>query len=134
MMENKSGTPRRTKKEDNRQADYSTIDEYIALYPTDIQRILKKIRATVREAAPEAVEKISWRMPTFHQKENLVHFAAMKNHIGFYPGAEGVAAFAARLGEYKTSKGAIQFPLTKPVPYELIANITRFRVKAVQDL
>ena len=134
MMENKSGTPRRTKKEDNRQADYSTIDEYIALYPTDIQRILKKIRATVREAAPEAVERISWRMPTFHQKENLVHFAAMKNHIGFYPGAEGVAAFAARLGEYKTSKGAIQFPLTKPVPYELIANITRFRVKAVQDL
>ena len=112
--------------------DYASIDEYIARFPGDIQRILTRIRATVREAAPDAVEKISYRMPTFHQKENLVHFAAMKNHIGFYPGADGVAAFADQLGEYKTSKGAIQFPLTQPIPYPLIARITRFRVQAVQ--
>jgi uncharacterized protein YdhG (YjbR/CyaY superfamily) len=112
---------------------YATIDEYIALFPVEIQRILARIRATIREAAPDAVEKISYRMPTFHQKENLVHFAAMKHHIGFYPGADGVAAFAAQLGEYKTSKGAIQFPLTEPIPYPLIARITRFRVQAVQN-
>jgi uncharacterized protein YdhG (YjbR/CyaY superfamily) len=117
-----------------RAGDYSTVDEYIALFPLDTQKILKKIRRTIREAAPEAVEKISWRMPTFHQKENLVHFAAMKKHIGFYPGAEGVAAFSAELGDYKISKGAIQFPFAKPIPYELIAQITRFRVKVVKSL
>ena len=117
---------------DTRTDDYTTIDEYIALFSGDIHHILTQIRATVHEAAPEAVEKISYRMPTFYQKENLVHFAAMKNHIGFYPGADGVAAFADQLGEYKTSKGAIQFPLTQPIPYPLIARITRFRVQAVQ--
>jgi uncharacterized protein YdhG (YjbR/CyaY superfamily) len=117
-------------KADKPTANYTNIDEYIALFPEEIQKILVKIRAVIREAAPGAVEKISWRMPTFHQKENLVHFAVMKNHIGFYPGADGVAAFAAELGEYKTSKGAIQFPLGKAIPYPLIAKITRFRVRA----
>jgi uncharacterized protein YdhG (YjbR/CyaY superfamily) len=116
---------------DKRTDDYETIDEYIALFPADIQKILQSIRTTIRAAAPEAVEKISWRMPTFHQRHNLVHFAAMKNHIGFYPGAEGIAAFAPELGEYRTSKGAIQFPLSKPIPHELIAKITRFRVETV---
>jgi uncharacterized protein YdhG (YjbR/CyaY superfamily) len=113
---------------------YTTIDEYIALFPEDVREKLQNIRKTIRKAAPGAVEKISWGMPTFHRKENLVHFAAFKNHIGFYPGADGVAAFAARLGDYKTSKGAIQFPLSKPVPYQLIADITGFRLKAVQTL
>jgi uncharacterized protein YdhG (YjbR/CyaY superfamily) len=112
--------------------DYSTIDEYIALFSGDIRHILTRIRETVRTAAPEALEKISYRMPTFFQRENLVHFAAMKNHIGFYPGAEGVAAFADQLGAYQTSKGAIRFPLTEPIPYTLISRITRFRVRAVQ--
>ena len=109
--------------------EYSTIDEYIARYPEDKQKILAKIRKTVRKAAPQAAEKISYRMPTFYQKQNLVHFAVMKNHIGFYPGAEGVAAFATELAGYKTSKGAIQFPFSKPIPYDLIAKITQFRVK-----
>ena len=118
-------------KADNTAEHYTTIDEYIALFPEEIQKILVQIRAVIREAAPEAVEKISYRMPTFHQKENLVHFAVMKNHIGFYPGAEGVAAFAAELGEYQTSKGAIRFHLGKAIPYPLIAKITRFRVRAV---
>jgi uncharacterized protein YdhG (YjbR/CyaY superfamily) len=84
---------------------------------------------TASKSAPKASEKISWGMPTFHLGENLVHFALMKNHIGFYPGADGVAAFTAELDGYKTSKGAIQFPLSKPVPYDLIARITAFRVK-----
>ena len=112
--------------------NYTGIDEYIAQFPPDMQKILTKIRRTIRKAAPEAAEKISWGMPTFHQGENLVHFALMKHHIGFYPGAEGVAAFACELGGYKTSKGAIQFPLSKPIPYELIARITAFRAERVR--
>jgi uncharacterized protein YdhG (YjbR/CyaY superfamily) len=108
-------------------AEYSTIDEYIARFPEDTQTILRKIRKTIHRAAPRAVEKISWRMPTFYQKENLVHFAAAKNHVGFYPGADGVAAFEAELGEYPHSKGAIQFPFAKPIPYDLIERITRYR-------
>jgi uncharacterized protein YdhG (YjbR/CyaY superfamily) len=113
-------------------AGYTTIDEYIALFSDDIQKILKKIRAVIRKAAPQAVEKISWQMPTYHQGENLIHFAAMKNHIGLYPGAEGVAAFNAELEGYQTSKGAIRFPLSKPIPYDLIAKIARFRVQAAE--
>ena len=109
----------------------STIDEYITQYPEDMQKILTKIRKTIRKAAPKATEKISWGMPTFYQGENLVHFALMKNHVGFYPGADGVATFAAELDGYKTSKGAIQFPLSKPVPYDLITRITAFRVEQV---
>lgn len=117
---------------DNTQTE-DTIDEYIARYPEDKQIILAKIRKTIRKAAPKAAEKISYRMPTFHQKQNLVHFAVMKNHIGFYPGAEGVAAFSNELAGYKTSKGAIQFPFSKPIPYDLIEKITAFRVRQVQE-
>jgi uncharacterized protein YdhG (YjbR/CyaY superfamily) len=120
-------------KDEKQTEEYVTIDEYIALFPANIQKILAKIRKTVRKAAPKAAEKISYRMPTFHQKQNLVHFAVMKNHIGFYPGAEGVAAFSRELAEYKTSKGAIQFPFSKPIPYDLIEKITRFRVKQIQQ-
>jgi uncharacterized protein YdhG (YjbR/CyaY superfamily) len=119
------------KQADTSTAAYTTIDEYIALFPADIQQILAAIRATIRKAAPQAIEKIAYRMPTFHQKQNLVHFAVMKHHIGFYPGAEGVAAFTDDLVEYKTSKGAIQFPLSQPIPHHLISMITAFRVKQV---
>ena len=111
---------------------YTTVDEYIAQFPVDIQKILTKIRMTIRKAAPEAAEKISYRMPAYHQGKALVYFTAMKKHIGFYPGAEGVAAFAAELAGYKTSKGAIQFPLSKPVPYDLIARITAFRAEQMR--
>lgn len=107
---------------------YKTVDDYIAQFPEEIQSILRKIRKTIRENAPCAIEKISYQMPVFWQDENLIYFAAMKNHIGIYPTASGVAAFADRLGEYKTSKGAIQLPIDKPIPYDLIAEITRFRV------
>lgn len=110
---------------------YTTIDEYIALYPTDIQTILNQIRETIREAAPNATEKISYQMPTFYQTQNLVHFAALKNHIGFYPTPSGIEAFADKTTAYRSTKGALQFPLSSPIPYDLIAEITRFRVKEV---
>ncbi len=108
---------------------YTNFEEYFALFPEDVREILEKIRKTIRGVAPEATEKISWQMPTFWQKENLIHFAAMKNHIGIYPGAMGVQVFADKLTGYKTSKGAIQLPLSQPIPYELIEEITRYRVK-----
>ena len=106
----------------------NSIDEYIAAQPEDVQFRLQKIRETIRAAAPGAIEKISWRMPTFRQGENLIHFAAFKKHIGLYPGGEATSEFAERLAGYKTSRGAIQLPLDKPVDYELIADIVRWRV------
>jgi uncharacterized protein YdhG (YjbR/CyaY superfamily) len=107
------------------------ITEYIAQFPEEIQVILQKVRQTIRENAPDAVEQFKWRMPTFWQRENLIHFAAAKKHIGIYPGCEAIVAFADRLADYKTSKGAIQLPLNRPIPYNLIADIVRFRVLAV---
>ena len=108
---------------------YTTIDEYIALFPADIQDRLQTMRSVVREAAPEATEKISYQMPTFHQNGNVVHFAAFTNHIGFFPGASGVEAFADKLTAYKTSKGTIQLPFNEPLPLELVKEITRWRVE-----
>jgi uncharacterized protein YdhG (YjbR/CyaY superfamily) len=110
------------------QKTLQTIDEYIAGCPPEIQSILEKIRRTIRAAAPEAEEKISYQMPTFFLKGNLVHFAAFKHHIGFYPTSTGIEEFRDDLARYKGSKGAVQFPLDKPVPYELIGRIVRFRV------
>ncbi|MDL2237506.1 DUF1801 domain-containing protein [Christensenellaceae bacterium OttesenSCG-928-K19] len=107
---------------------YTTIDEYIAGFPPDVRERLAKMRAAIRKAAPDAKERMSWQMPTFWQGENLVHFAAHKTHIGFYPASSGIAAFKNQLSEYKTSKGAVQFPFSQPVPYGLVEEITRFRV------
>ena len=87
----------------------------------------------IRSAAPEAAEKISWRMPTFWQGENLIHFAAFKKHISIFPGGEATEIFAERLTGYKTSKGTIQFPLNKPIDYQLIADITRWRIKQIGE-
>jgi len=106
-----------------------TIDEYIAGFPPDIQAILEKIRATIRDAAPDAEEAISYQMPTFRLKGNLVHFAAYKNHIGFYPTPSGTAQFQQELSPYKSGKGSIRFPLDQPVPFDLIRKIVEFRVK-----
>lgn len=105
------------------------IDKYIANFPADIQEILEKIRAVVKAAAPEATEKISYQMPTFYLNGNLVHFAAFKKHIGFYPTPSGVEEFQDALAPYVKAKGSIQFPLDKPIPYDLIARITAFRVQ-----
>ncbi len=107
----------------------NSIDEYIAAQPEDVRPLLQSIRETIRAAAPEATEKISWHMPTFWQGENLIHFAAFKKHIGLYPGGEATSEFAERLAGYKTSKGAIQLPLGKLIDYELITDIVRWRVK-----
>ena len=111
------------------QSPPKTIDEYIADFPPDVQDILQKIRATIRKAAPEAQEKISYQMPTFTLYGNLVHFAAFKNHIGFYPIPSGIEAFKEDLSPYKQGKGSVQFPLDQPIPYDLIARITAFRVR-----
>ena len=111
------------------ESTYTTIDEYIALFPSDVQDRLQAMRSAIRAAAPEATEKISYQMPTFHQNGNVVHFAAFKNHIGFFPGASGVEAFADRLTAYKTSKGTIQLPFSEPLPLELVKEITRWRVE-----
>jgi len=105
------------------------IDEYIAGFPADIQEILEKIRMTIRKAAPDAEEAISYQMPTFKLKGNLVHFAAFKNHIGFYPVPTGIEKFKKELSVYESGKGSVKFPLDKPIPYTLIAKIVKFRVK-----
>jgi len=107
----------------------ATIDEYIAGFPPDVQEKLQKVRATIKKAAPKAEETIKYRMPTFLLNGNLVYFAAYKHHIGFYPVPSGLEQFKAELAPYKTSKGAVQFPLDKPIPYPLITKIVKFRVK-----
>jgi uncharacterized protein YdhG (YjbR/CyaY superfamily) len=108
---------------------FKTIDEYINSFPDNIQLILETMRQTIRKAAPEAIEVISYRMPGFKLNGSLVWFAAFKNHIGFFPTSSGVEAFKIELSSYKTSKGAIQFPLDKPIPYDLVEKIVIFRVK-----
>ena len=107
----------------------TTIDEYIATFPADIQSILQKIRATIRKAAPQAEETINYQMPTFKLHGNLVHFAAFKNHIGFYPTPSGIEKFKKDIEKYEWAKGSVQFPLDKPMPYGLIGKITKFRVQ-----
>jgi uncharacterized protein YdhG (YjbR/CyaY superfamily) len=106
----------------------TTIDEYIAGYPQDVAQILTQIRSVIKEAAPGATEKISYQMPTFYLNGNLVHFAAFTHHIGFYPTPNGIEAFKDEIARYKWSKGAVQFPLDEPMPYDLIRRITAFRV------
>lgn len=105
-----------------------TIDEYIASFPEDVQAKLQELRATIKVTVPEAEEAISYQMPTFKLKGNLVHFAAFKNHIGFYPAPIGIEAFAEELAPYKAGKGSVQFPLDQPLPLELVRKIVRFRV------
>jgi uncharacterized protein YdhG (YjbR/CyaY superfamily) len=105
-----------------------SIDEYIAMFPEDIRVKLESLRATIRACAPEAQEKISYQMPTFYLNGNLVHFAALKNHIGFYPTSSGIAAFQDELSEFEGTKGAVRFPIDRPLPMDLIGRIVKFRV------
>ena len=106
-----------------------SIDEYIGRYPKNIQVILQKIRLTIKRAAPDAKEAISYEIPTFKLGGNLVHFAAFAKHISFFPTSSGIAKFKKELEPYETSKRTVRFPLGKPIPYELISKITKFRVK-----
>ena len=106
-----------------------TIDEYIAACPSDVQGRLRELRATIRKAAPQAEETISYKMPTFKLNGNLVYFAAFKDHIGFYPIPTGIEAFKKELSLYKQGKGSVQFPLDKPLPLKLVTRIVKFRAK-----
>jgi uncharacterized protein YdhG (YjbR/CyaY superfamily) len=104
------------------------IDEYIAGFPEEVQERLRKIRETIRAAAPGAVEAIKYRIPTFVLNGNLVHFAAFRSHIGFYPTPDGIEAFEDDLSRYERAKGSVRFPLDQPVPLDLIRRIVEFRV------
>ena len=113
---------------DSKKAGFNSIDAYIATFPPETQAILEDIRATIRAAAPDAVETISYQMPTFALEGNLVHFAAFKNHIGFYPTPSGTEAFKEEIARYRAGKGSIQFPLDEPMPLDLITRIVKMRV------
>lgn len=106
-----------------------TIDEYISLFPAKVQEFLQNLRQIIRQNAPEAVETMSYQIPTFALNGNLVHFAAFTKHIGFYPTPSGIEAFRDELAYYKLAKGSVQFPLDQPLPMELIGRIVRFRVE-----
>ncbi|EMM77613.1 PF08818 domain protein [Leptospira santarosai str. 2000030832] len=108
---------------------FKDIDDYISRFPEDVRKILEELRSAIRKAAPKAEEKISYQIPTFVFGGNLVYFAAYKKHIGFYPTSSGISAFRKELIEYKTSKGAVQFPIDRPLPLKLIAKIVAYRVK-----
>jgi uncharacterized protein YdhG (YjbR/CyaY superfamily) len=114
---------------EDKKTGFVSIDKYIATFPKETQKILEEIRATIKAAAPEAEEKISYQMPTFVLNGNLVHFAAFKNHIGFYPVPTGIEKFKKELSAYEGGKGSVQFPLDKPMPLILISKIVKFRVK-----
>ena len=104
------------------------IDEYIAYFPSEVQELLQKLRATIRKAAPDAEEAIKYQMPTYVLKKNLIHFAGYKNHIGLYPGSRAIENFKDEMGKYELSKGTIRLPLDKPIPVRLITKIVKFNV------
>ena len=107
-------------------------DEYIAAFPENVQQVLKQLRETIREAAPQAEEAFSYNIPTFKIRgKNLVHFGGHKKHIGFYPTPSGIDAFKDELSKYKGAKGSVQFPLNEPFPYDLVSRIVRFRVEEI---
>lgn len=107
----------------------NNIDEYISAFPAETQKHLQAIKAAIQKAAPEAVEAISYQIPTFRLKGNLVHFGAFKSHIGFYPAPQGIEAFKEELSAYKGAKGSVQFPLDKPMPLDLISRIVKYRIE-----
>jgi uncharacterized protein YdhG (YjbR/CyaY superfamily) len=108
---------------------YSNIDEYIASFPEETQNLLEQVRTTIKKAAPDAGETISYGIPTFTLSGNLVHFADFTNHIGFYPTPSGIETFKKELSAYEGAKGSVKFPIDKPLPLELICKIVKFRVK-----
>lgn len=109
---------------------FKTIDEYIKTFAEDVQDVLQKMRQTIKKAAPQAVEAISYQMPTFKLNgRNLVHFAGYKNHVGFYPIPSGIGAFEEELSPYTQGKGSVQFPLDRPVPYDLVRKSVIFRMR-----
>ena len=112
---------------------YTTIDEYLRIFPPDVQNILEQIREIIHEIAPEAEETIKYAIPTFTLKGNLVHFGAYQSHIGFYPTPSAIEAFEKELSPYEHSKGTIRFPIDKPVPFDLVRRMVQFRVKELLE-
>ena len=111
------------------ESGFATTDEYIAAFPIEVQAVLNELRAVVKEAAPQAEEKISYQMPAFILNgKPLVYFAAFKKHIGFYPIPSGISTFEKELSVYETGKGSVKFPINKPMPLDLISRIVKFRV------
>lgn len=107
---------------------FKTIDEYISQSPKNVRDILEELRRVIRESAPQAEEAISYGIPTFKLNGNLVHFAAFKVHVGFYPTSSAIKAFEKELSPFKHSKGTVQFPLDKPIPFDLVKKMVKFRV------
>lgn len=112
----------------NGKTQIHTIDEYISSFPKNVQTILEQLRRAIKESAPLAEETINYGIPTFKLQGNLVHFAAFKNHIGFYPTPSAITFFKHELSKYKQAKGSIQFPINQPIPFELIKKIVNYRV------
>ena len=110
-----------------------TVDQYIAAFPTDVKKRMQQLRKTIKAAAPKADEMISYQMPGYKYFGMLVYFAAYKNHIGFYPGAGGVLEFYKKLSSFKSAKGSVQFPHDRPIPYDMISKIVKFRVKQNEE-
>ena len=113
---------------EGKKAHYDSIDDYIKQFTPEVQEKLEALRKVIKESATDATEKISYQMPAFYLHGNLVYFAAFKHHIGFYPTSSGIEAFKDELSGYKSSKGSVQFPIEKPLPYDLISRIVKFRV------
>jgi uncharacterized protein YdhG (YjbR/CyaY superfamily) len=113
----------------DKNVNFTNTDEYIAMFPTEVQEVLEKLRQTIKNAAPQAEETISYQMPAFKLHGSLVYFAAYKKHIGFYPTASGISAFKEHLTNYEVSKGTIKFPINEPLPFDLITTIVKFRVE-----
>lgn len=112
---------------------FETIDEYIATFPRNVQDILEELRQTIRDSAPDAKETISYQMPAFKLKGNLVYFAAWKRHIGFYPTSSAISEFKKELSHYGVTKGSVRFPINEPIPFDLIGKIVKYRVKENLD-
>lgn len=112
---------------------YTTVDEYISQFPEKIQDLMQQMRSTIREAAPQAIEKISWGMATYDLHGNLVHFSAQKKHIGFHPAPSGIDAYRQELEGFSCSKGTIRLPYDKPLPLELVRKIVLFRVSEQEE-
>jgi len=110
-----------------------TVDQYIAAFPADVKKRMQQLRKTIKAAAPKAEEVISYQMPGYKYLGMLVYFAAYKNHIGFYPGAGGVLEFYKKLSSFKSAKGSVQFPHDRPIPYDMISKIVKFRVKQNEE-
>lgn len=106
-----------------------TIDQYLDAFPPEVKKVMEKIRQVIRQVAPDAIETIKYGIPTFVHNGNLVHFGGYKNHVGFYPAPSGIEAFKKQLVKYQSGKGTIRFPINKPVPFDLIKQIVKFRVK-----